>query len=259
MVKKAPKKIIMAGLVPVFCFIACCGCGRKSAAINEKDLLAIRSSFARLQKAVEDSDYKTIWRLTAKKGMDKFEGDFEKFQDYYKEEMPYRWLSELKIRKLTRISDNTVILLFNQPLESAYMSFEDGYWKFNGGIYKDLVRTLRDLAQIDKGIRGYYTEHRALPAALDEIAPNFIKELPQDRFQPDKKPYVYSKSGTSWKVYSFGPDQDDDSGLIECNVEKDTIDNGDIVSKGSTSEQSGKEPLRPDKRRTRKLMKKWQK
>ncbi len=60
-------------------------------------------------------------------------------------------------------------------------------------------------------VRLYRVEHGAYPVSLDALVPDYLEELLIDPFS--SKPFVYSKAGDDFRLYSLGDDKDDDGGM----------------------------------------------
>jgi hypothetical protein len=56
----------------------------------------------------------------------------------------------------------------------------------------------------------YQLEHGHPPARLEELATNYLSNVPQDPFSD--QPMIYRPQGTHWLLYSVGPDGVDDGG-----------------------------------------------
>lgn len=56
--------------------------------------------------------------------------------------------------------------------------------------------------------------------------------LPVDLFNDKEESYRYVKGqNENFIIYSFGPDSDDDSGIIEYDYNKGLLSNGDFIIK----------------------------
>lgn len=71
-----------------------------------------------------------------------------------------------------------------------------------------------------------------LPAALQQVAPGFMAELPRDPFNKFA-PLAYARAGRGFRVYSYGPDGADGGGLAELAYaaffDDETRNAGDII------------------------------
>jgi hypothetical protein len=63
------------------------------------------------------------------------------------------------------------------------------------------------------------------PDRLEDLVPEYLSQLPEDPFSPDKK-FIYKKSSDSMILYSVGPDMTDDGGSTLSDRSSNT---GDIV------------------------------
>jgi hypothetical protein len=73
----------------------------------------------------------------------------------------------------------------------------------------------------------YRSRRGSLPASLKELTPEYLAEVPQDPYAPH--PLVYQRQGSRYRLYSRGPDGDDDSGRdLSGFPERDN--DGDLVS-----------------------------
>jgi hypothetical protein len=83
------------------------------------------------------------------------------------------------------------------------------------------MQTYLDAARVACSVERYRLAYGQLPATLDVMAPQFIKEIPNDVI--DGKPLRYRKNfDGGYLLYSIGWNQKDDGGII-------------VLSKGSTS------------------------
>ena len=60
-------------------------------------------------------------------------------------------------------------------------------------------------------LRAFEAQNGRFPAQLGELSPRFIGKIPTDDFA-DGKPFHYSVSGKTYRLYSVGPDGKDDKG-----------------------------------------------
>jgi hypothetical protein len=71
-----------------------------------------------------------------------------------------------------------------------------------------------------------------LPAALRQVSPGFIAELPRDSFNKFA-PLVYARAGRGFRIYSYGPDGADGGGRAELDYgaffDDETKNAGDII------------------------------
>lgn len=71
-----------------------------------------------------------------------------------------------------------------------------------------------------------------LPAALQQVSPGFMPELPRDSFNKFA-PLVYARAGRGFRIYSYGPDGADGGGLTALDYsaffDDETKNAGDII------------------------------
>jgi hypothetical protein len=82
--------------------------------------------------------------------------------------------------------------------------YGDGYEPFNPIVSLRLLIT-------DLAVREYQMNHGKLPVTVDALVPEFLPAVPQDPF--GKGPVVYRKVDDGYRIYSIGPDLDDDGGV----------------------------------------------
>lgn len=77
------------------------------------------------------------------------------------------------------------------------------------------------------GLELYHLKHDKYPDSIQKLLPDILKELPLDLFT--KKEFSYSKNEDGFLLFSYGPDCDNDKGLVDYNNLDGTRSNGDIV------------------------------
>lgn len=75
--------------------------------------------------------------------------------------------------------------------------------------HKNIVTRLR-LLTTELALRCYQSDQGRVPLRLEELVPKYLKRVPSDPFSG--QPLVYRGQGTSWLLYSLGPDKVDDGG-----------------------------------------------
>ena len=83
-----------------------------------------------------------------------------------------------------------------------------------------------DLARLAFALRRYKLAHGAYPAALSSLVPDFVRELPADRFT--SKPLLYRAEGNGCIIYSAGSNGQDDGGVKPAGG-PNAIAEGDII------------------------------
>ncbi len=74
-------------------------------------------------------------------------------------------------------------------------------------------------------LRLYRVEHGAYPISLDALVPDYVDALPIDPFSG--KPFIYSKAGDDFRLYSLGDDKDDDGGILLTSIDGEVT--GDLI------------------------------
>ena len=83
---------------------------------------------------------------------------------------------------------------------------------FSQSDFKDQQnRALNDLLMLRLALRAYRAEHGRYPSALQELKGEYITDVPEDPFATAGK-YKYALAGSSYTLYSVGPDGRDDGG-----------------------------------------------
>lgn len=90
------------------------------------------------------------------------------------------------------------------------------------------------LLMVEFALRAYRCEQGSGPASLAQLVPKYLQHLPADPFSG--KPLVYRSAGTSWIIYSLGPDRVDDGGKP---VGKIALED-DLIGFGSSKSGKGK-------------------
>lgn len=65
---------------------------------------------------------------------------------------------------------------------------------------------------VELALRAFQVDHGTMPDRLDQLTPEYLKELPVDPFDPQGRPLRFVKSDREMIVYSVGADGDDDNG-----------------------------------------------
>jgi hypothetical protein len=70
-----------------------------------------------------------------------------------------------------------------------------------------------EMARTGLGLELYAAENGNYPESLSELVPRYLSSVPIDPFSGEVLKYAKSERG--WRIYSFGPDMDDDNGEKE--------------------------------------------
>jgi len=88
-----------------------------------------------------------------------------------------------------------------------------------------------DALRVNVALRRFRTDRGAYPERLDELVPDYLKELPPDPFTG--QPFRYRREDDGWTLYSLGSDQEDDGGESSDYFGKE----GDIVYRSHLAEE----------------------
>lgn len=91
------------------------------------------------------------------------------------------------------------------------------------------IEVLRELNLLSASLHAYRLDHESFPERLEDLIPEYVDEVPLDRFQ-SFRPFVYRLEEGDFLLYSFGQNLQDDGGL-------DDVTNGDLVIKSQTSDE----------------------
>ena len=79
--------------------------------------------------------------------------------------------------------------------------------------WKDVeCETQNELILVTLALHTFHLEHGRYPATLAELAPDYLKKLPNDPYAA-QSPFQYHIAVKSYTLYSVGPDGKDDGGL----------------------------------------------
>lgn len=195
------------------------------------------STFMQYCLALENKDYARAFSLEPRY-MQKAAGSVKVYKGWWSSSAEHdKWrqlYAGMKIRKVEILTPKRVAILIDLPDErmanvAFYMIHEDGKWKV--GCFKLIfMHAKTDLERLNDAIVHYNEKKKRLPAELSVLTPEYIEELPSDLFNDKMEPYRYAKEvNGNYIIYSFGPDSDDDLGMVEYDYEKGLFNNGDII------------------------------
>ena len=75
------------------------------------------------------------------------------------------------------------------------------------------VESQLGLLQVALALRQYELENGNFPAAIEQLVPGYLKEVPTDPFAPGSK-LRYRPVASEYLIWSVGPDGKDDGGLL---------------------------------------------
>lgn len=210
---------------------------------------AVAKSFFAFQEALAKGDYESAWGLMANNARIKFGDNFDFFKTHYKNKQVKSDISDQDIKEIKFFTNDIATLVLADVFNSVYMSRENGMWKFSGKITSNIYYVNADIRRLAKAIDCYRDSYGDFPSALIHLIPNFIKELPIDFFNPKGNPYTYVNRGSYYEIYSFGPDMDNDKGLISYDIATGILSDGDIVYDSSSPSKVFKKHNRKSKKR----------
>jgi len=95
-----------------------------------------------------------------------------------------------------------------------------------------IARVNFDLLRIAAAIRSYKLKNRRLPDSLLAMTPDYLDVVPADPFNYFR-PVKYVKSKKEWRVYSLGPDRNDDQAkVVHSGATEKIEEKGDLVITG---------------------------
>jgi hypothetical protein len=93
----------------------------------------------------------------------------------------------------------------NDPISNIFLPV------FEQAGVKDRANQAQDaLLSVALALRAYRVEQGAYPQKLDELAPKYLTQLPEDPFGQGM--FLYKQTGDKYLLYSVGPDKVDDGG-----------------------------------------------
>ena len=86
---------------------------------------------------------------------------------------------------------------------------------------EDLAVMQRHLACVALAVAAYRAERGKLPAAMTDLSPEFLADLPADVFTD--RPLAFRRDGQSLVIYSLGPNRKDDGGRRDIRTDADDL------------------------------------
>ncbi|MFH1440444.1 MAG: hypothetical protein ABIH18_00145 [Candidatus Omnitrophota bacterium] len=140
----------------------------------------------------------------------------------------------MEVNKVEILTPKRMVILINSLDErlnnvAFYVFPEDEKWKI-GAFEHVFKHTKEDLEKLKDSIKQFYKKNGKLPKSLSELSPEYIAILPVDLFNDKEESYRYLKGQNgNFIIYSFGPDSDDDLGIVEYDYNKGLLSNGDFI------------------------------
>lgn len=239
------KKIIISSLIVI---AVCLSVIYMMSARNESsEIKEIYKIFYEKQDAFKKKDYERLWQFWPDfERTDPTNKDLEKLKLWVNDPELVRIVCREKIEDVIFITPKRAVIKVIPPcfFGGYYLIKEKGRWKIS--ILQDhYLVVAQQLQTIAQRIIGFRAKYGRLPAGLKEI----VKAHPEikyeicDLFDDKGKPYRFVISQDAWKLYSLGPDSDDDGGNIIYNPENGLISDGDIVLSESNDNKIFKETI----------------
>lgn len=95
------------------------------------------------------------------------------------------------------------------PLAEEVGALQPSLWRTVRSRYERFESLLR-AATLVAALELYRIDRGCYPAALRQLTPSYLKDLPDDPFSG--APFIYSSTGAAWTMYSVGPDAKDNAG-----------------------------------------------
>ncbi|MFW6255652.1 MAG: type II secretion system protein GspG [Candidatus Sumerlaeota bacterium] len=92
-------------------------------------------------------------------------------------------------------------------------------------------RAQADMRAIATALEAHNIDYNKYPENLHSLTSpiSYIRSLPSDPFAKDGEIYQYEPSDKKWKLWSIGPDQEDDKGEKEYSPRDGAWSEGDII------------------------------
>jgi hypothetical protein len=95
-----------------------------------------------------------------------------------------------------------------------------------------LDQAVNRLLRLEIALRLYQSDHAQFPAALSDLVPSYLPDLPTDPFASRGQNFRYMPSKGEFKLWSVGPDRNDDGGTPIPKAEDGSHDlngSGDLI------------------------------
>ncbi len=92
---------------------------------------------------------------------------------------------------------------------------------FVSSSLQDKARMKGEVERLAFALAAYHAERGKYPRAIEELAPEYLKDIPNDLFV--EKPLKYKLAGKGYRLYSVGPDMKDDGGQSDREKDQDDI------------------------------------
>jgi len=80
-------------------------------------------------------------------------------------------------------------------------------------VAREELRTRVELERLALALAAHKAERGAWPKELKDLCPEYVREVPRDRFT--SQPIIYKRRDAGYLLYSVGPNMTDDGGREE--------------------------------------------
>ena len=204
------------------------------------------------QSALRNGEYDKIWRELLTEMTKTDEGSVIR----YKEKITGRLSDDIggiytaKLQTMTYLTSGRIwvkTISSYRKFPGFYLIKEGGRWKVTRfSVYAKKAE--KDMRRLCEAIKAYYEDNGELPTQLTELVNPiaYIEAIPQDVYSDEAGPYAYTPVRDSWELYSFGPDSDDDLGLIRVK-KRGHMSDGDLIVIGNIQGEYSEILLREDR------------
>lgn len=119
------------------------------------------------------------------------------------------------------------------PLKGFYLIMEGGRWRY-ARLNLYTAKAKEELRFISAAVKAYYEKNNRLPQELSDLT----GPVPVDLFSDSQANYNYKAiNERAYKLYSLGPDSDDDQARLEYSWQRQAISDGDIILSGEVGNE----------------------
>ncbi|GEM_PF-4811100 len=228
--KKLKLGFLLAIMAVVFSIIKIMGANAQISESDDYSSLGIKIT-TNLLNAMKNKNYEAAWLFLTQLTKNEF-GSIKSFEE---------WCGKIEI--LEDVEADEVVFLSKQRLLVTFYSFGKSQavllinqgqdWKV--AIINLYIKKMeKDFQLLADVLNNYYKEKGQFPDELAQLVSPipYIQAIPFDPFSYGNEPYHYAADMGGWKIYSVGPDGDDDAGIKKYDSSEDGYD-GDIVKEGS--------------------------
>ncbi len=184
----------------------------------------IREKPEEARKTIEDQPYfKGLSQEEMSALADRLEAEHNQLWDFEIQfiETPY-WERDPEAHKQKR---EKMIASFHAMLQGPFRNFHEA-------DVRALVTTskLRE-TQLATALAAYKIDKKRYPIRLSALVPDYLKVLPMDPFNGEEYHYKPARDGSTYMLYSVGPDRKDEATVVVYDPTNGTLSGGDIFFK----------------------------